>query len=70
VFGDNSGGVERGRSNGARPLIAGVSCLSVGGLRVITQPTTYRLNQPARDAWLLGSGWPARRAGRANAGDR
>ncbi len=43
-------------------MIAGVTCLNVGGLRVISQPTTYGLNQPAGNAWFLSSGWQARRA--------
>ena len=46
----------------SRAMIAGVACLNVGGLRVITQPTTYCLNQPAGNAWFLSSGWQARRA--------
>ena len=46
----------------SRAMIAGVSCLNVGGQRVITQPTTYWLNQPAGNAWFLSSGWQARRA--------
>ena len=46
----------------SRSMIAGVTCLNVGGLRVITQPTAYWLNQPAGNAWFLGSGWQARRA--------